>query len=273
MKITDPPLARIMVRRVLPNSFRGWVFLILGYAIFGNLAVAEDPLGTATKLRIESQREAVASQKRIDDIAEETQASLEEYRQLVQRGEDLRAYNDYLERLANDQNRGLLTLRKELNTAQQIQQQIEPLLSRMVDVLDRFVVLDMPFLLEERRLRLDNLQMLVNDLDVALAEKYRRIMEAYQIEMGYGRTIEAYTGDLILNGKTRTVEYLRIGRVALLYRTLDGREAGYWDKPDQQWRGLPTAEHAAIARGLRIAKKELPPDLIPVPLPAPETTE
>ena len=72
--------------------------------------------------------------------------------------------------------------------------------------------------------------------DVTISEKYRRIVEAYQVEMDYGRTIEAYEGELASEGgDPRTVQFLRVGRVTLLYQTLDGRETGYWDADRKAW--------------------------------------
>ena len=84
----------------------------------------------------------------------------------------------------------------------------------------------MPFLLEERRKRIAGLRDIMNRADVSLSEKYRRVVEAYQIEMDYGRTIEAYDGRLGEGDDARTVQFLRIGRVVLMYQTLDGRRDG-----------------------------------------------
>ena len=99
--------------------------------------------------------------------------------------------------------------------------------------------------------------------DVSLAEKYRRVLEAYQVETEYGRTIEAYQDDLILEDETRTVNFLRIGRVGLYYLTLDGQEAGAWN---EGWQSLDDSYRQAIDKGLKVAKKQLPPDLLVLPL-------
>ena len=63
-------------------------------------------------------------------------------------------------------------------------------------------------------------------------------MEAYQVETDYGRTIEAYRGPLTLEGTTRTVDFLRVGRVALFYRALDGSLVGHWDREQRAWKQL-----------------------------------
>ena len=101
--------------------------------------------------------------------------------------------------------------------------------------------------------------------DVTNAEKYRRIVEAYQIENDYGRTIEAYRGTLD-NGKT--VDFLRVGRIALVYQTLDGEETGVWDQGAQDWVELDDSYRTSIKQGLKIARKQSAPDLIELPLPA-----
>ena len=114
---------------------------------------------------------------------------------------------------------------------------------------------------------------MTNSPNTPVVEKYSRGMEAYQIEMEYGRNIEAYTGDLHQADRTRTVEFLRIGRIALMYLTLDGQEAGYWDKDAETWRTLPEHAHRSISQGLRIARKQAPPDFIEVPVPGPKSTQ
>ena len=136
--------------------------------------------------------------------------------------------------------------------------------------LDAFVAADVPMLLEERSARIQHLRDTMNRADVADSEKYRAIMEAYQIENEYGRTIETYHDDIELGGEIRTLDFLRIGRVALLYRTLDGSQSGAWNQRARNWIELPSEYRAAIRKGIRVARKQAAPDFIRLPILAPE---
>ena len=109
--------------------------------------------------------------------------------------------------------------------------------------------------------------------DVTNAEKYRRIVEAYQIENDYGRTIEAYRGSLKLGDRERTVDFLRFGRIALVYQSLDESEAGVWSQETRSWLPLDASHRSAIRAGLRIARKQAAPDLIELPPPSPMLME
>jgi len=231
--------------------------------------LANDPLDTATNIRLESQREAAASQARIDKMSAESAAMLEEYRGILSETDALRAQNDDLEARIADLEREIAALDREIRVAAVMRREIVPLLVRSVDALARFVELDLPFLPRERGLRLDRLRAMLDDPAVTPAEKYRRVVEAWQVETGYGRSIEAYPGKLTLEGQERTVDFLRVGRIALLYLTLDGRESGMWDVAGKRWRELPLRWNDRIATGLRVAQRSLPPELIIVPLPAP----
>ena len=142
-------------------------------------------------------------------------------------------------------------------------------MQRMVDTLEKFVSLDTPFLLEERSGRVDTLQEIMPRADVTISEKYRRIIEAYQIELEYGRTLESYDGLLGSGPDARTVSFVRLGRVALLYQTLDGAETGYWDAEKRDW-VVDNSYAAAVAEARRVAEKDGPPNLLTVPVPAPK---
>jgi hypothetical protein len=138
----------------------------------------------------------------------------------------------------------------------------------MVHTLEEFVNLDVPYLVEERKKRVANLKDILDRADVTVSEKYRRILEAYQIEMEAGRTLEAYDG-LIGEGEgAKAVSFLRAGRVALAYQTTDGSETGYWDQSQRQFVVDNDYAHD-VAEGLRIARKMKAPDLLHLPLPAP----
>jgi hypothetical protein len=141
---------------------------------------------------------------------------------------------------------------------------------RMIDALAQLVRSDIPFLQQERSQRVVLLRELMDRADVAVAEKYRRILEAYQIEMDYGRTLEAYRDELDVDGAKRTVDLVRVGRVGLYYQSLDGAQAGYWDRDARGWIDVDGADRLAIRQALRIARKQAAPELLRVQIPAPE---
>ena len=127
----------------------------------------------------------------------------------------------------------------------------------------------MPFLIEESTARFDNLKNIMGRADVTISEKYRLILEAYQIELDYGQTLEAYEGRLGTGPDARTVEFVKLGRVSLMYQTLDGGETGYWDHQQQTW-VVDESYAEAVANALRVARREGAADLLTVPVPAPQ---
>ncbi len=213
---------------------------------------------------------AIQSQKKIDGLSDKTQKMLEKYRVATHQTETLITYNKHLKDLLASQDKEKISLEQQLKDIETTQREIVPLILRMLDSLDKFIALDLPFLPAERKLRLSKLKTMVVRADVSNAEKFRRILEAYQIENDYGNTIEAYRADLTLEGVSSSVDFLRLGRVALYYQRFDGSEEGYWSREKKQWQILSTDYSNAIRNGLRIARKETAPDLLILPIPAAE---
>jgi hypothetical protein len=234
---------------------------------------AADPLHSAIDTRVAGQKEAVQSQQQVDALADQTQSMLQEYRQLNDQLGDLKTYDDQLERLVASQKKDIESHNRQLANLGETQIEIIPLMLRMLKALEDTVALDAPFLTQERQTRLKNLRAMMDSPDAPLPEKYRRIMEAYQIETDYGRNIEAYSGDLEKEGRKRTVDFLRAGRVALVYATLDGDETGYWDGKDRAWKTLPREYNEPVLHALRVARKQAPPDMVRLPVPAPEAAQ
>ena len=140
-------------------------------------------------------------------------------------------------------------------------------LIRMIEGLDRFVELDIPFLLEERVERVANLKILMERADVTVAEKFRRLTEAFQIENDFGRTIEAYQGTLVIEGATLEVSFLRLGRIGLYYQTADAGATGRWDPEARDWEVLGGSKaRNQVRRGLKMARKQVAPDLLLLPV-------
>jgi hypothetical protein len=239
-------------------------------------AAAEEPSDAAQVLREsravrrQANVEGVASQKRIDEISNETETLFAKYSSTLRQIDSIRVYNRQMQELVDSQEVELASLRDQLDRVDEVGRSVTPLMLRMIDALAAFVELDVPFLLDERTERVASLRETMGRADVTNAEKYRAIMEAYQIENEYGRTIEAYRGTLDRNGREITVDFLRFGRIALVYQSLDESEAGVWNQETRAWEPLDSGYRSAIRHGLRIARKQSAPDLIRLPLPEAE---
>jgi len=191
------------------------------------------------------------------------------YAQAIGDVQSLERFTRLLEEQVRSQEEEVASIQRQLVEIETTNREVQPLMQQMVNTLDSFIKLDVPFLLEERTAVVNNLKSVMDRADVSTSEKYRLILEAYQTELEYGRTLETYEGHLGTGATARTVEFARLGRVTLLYRTLDGSETGYWDAQKKDWVVDPSLR-GAIENAIRVAKGEGPPELLIVPVPAPQ---
>jgi rubrerythrin len=217
-------------------------------------------------------KEAAASQAKIDQLADQTQDMVGKYRQALADAESLKKYNEQLAIQVKSQTDRVGQMKKQLVDIEATQRDVLPLMQKMIDTLEQFVPLDVPFLIEERTKRVANLKQMMARADVSTSEKYRRILEAYQIEMEYGRTLEAYEGKLGEGDKARTVQFVRLGRISLMYQTPDGGETGYWDAGGKKWVQDDGYSHD-VREAIRVAKKQGAPDLLWAAVPAPTAVQ
>jgi hypothetical protein len=149
-----------------------------------------------------------------------------------------------------------------------INRQIFPLMERMIDGLDQSVGLDVPFLMEERTDRVANLKDIMERSDVSVAEKFRKVMEAYQIENDYGSTSETYSQEITLpEHGTRVYNMLRFGRIGLYFQSDDATITGRWDNDKRDW-VLDSSIRGEVRKGLQIARQQIAPELLILPVPA-----
>ena len=227
-----------------------------------------DKVNTVVGEQTKIEQSAQQSQQRINQLDDEAQKLVGQYRQTVAETESIKAYNTQLAMQVKSQNDELVSMQNQLAEIERTSREVLPMMQKMVDTFEQFVNLDLPFLQEERKNRIATLKDMMSRADVTISEKYRRITEAYSIEMEYGRTIEAYEGKLGEGDQAKTVEFLRTGRIALMYQTLDGKETGYWDADAKKW-VEDSGYRDAVKQGLRVAKKLGAPDLMIVPVHAP----
>ncbi len=211
------------------------------------------------------------SQAKIDRLADETRDLLSDYKTVNKQVDGLKVYNARLQRQIDNQEKRIGQIDTSIDQVTIIQRQMTPLVIRMIDGLAKFVELDMPFETEERNRRVEYLASNLDRADVTVAEKFRGVLEAYNIELQYGRGIDTYRGAIDIGGAQRDVDFLRVGRIALVYQTTDGTLSGAWDKSAGAWKDLPAGEYdAAIRKGIRIAKKQATIELLNMPISAPE---
>ena len=259
-----------------------WVAVVLGTLMTANFSFSQETTETEIILpdpieilddtlfvQRSSDLGSKDSQIIVSNLSDERQNLLGQYRLVLQQIDRLIAYNDYVERLIVDQEAQITDIGKQLDQFALIERGIVPLMLDSIEILDKFIDLDVPFLLEERKARVARLRTIMDLSDVTVSEKYRQIMDAYQIETTYGRDIEAYTGLLEIDGESRQVDFLRIGRTSLTYQTPDQEETGFWNKQAGQWEKLPNKYQNYVTQGLRVARKQVTPNLLELPIEAP----
>jgi hypothetical protein len=258
-----------------PRYFWPVVLLLATVNVFSTIhcQAADSVLQQSIDVNKAANQRAASSQDKIDALSDQTQAMYLEYKQSLMQLDSLKLYNNNLEQLITSQQNEIKSYNSQLSQIDNTQRDVIPLMIKMVDTLAQFIQLDQPFLLSERQTRVAELKTLLTRSDVATSEKYRRIMEAYQVEMEYGRTIEAYRDTLNAGGVQRSVDFFRLGRVALYYQTLDGQETGVWDKSAKKWVALSSDYRLPVSKGLRIARKQAAPDLLILPVNAAEQSK
>ncbi len=236
--------------------------------------VHADKLDKIVETGIVRTEEGKASQEKIDQSHDAAGNLLNQFKHANKMIDGLKIYNKLLQKQVDNQLQQTWQLMQSIQVVALIGRQIMPLMVRMIDSLEQFIELDIPFLPEERNERVANLRTMLERPDVSITEKYRRVLEAYQIEIEYGKTIKAYRGTLTLNETERDVEFLRIGRVAFLYQTIGAEQTGAWDKQNKIWTSLPSNQYRIpVTKAIRIAKKQIAPDLLIMPISSAETIQ
>jgi len=247
-------------------AVRGPLLFLLAAALS---TVSAGPVEQAQETVKETNRADAISQDRIDELSEETREMLQAYRQAIRKKQQLGVYNQELETIVAEQRSRKEALSTRIEEVRELREKAEPLLLRMVDSLERFVESDLPFQQKERTQRIQGLREAIADPSVGIAESFRKVLDAYQAEAEYGRTIDASRGELSFSGETRLVEFLRVGRAMLFYITPDDENVGYWDREAGNWKPLSTDYRTAVREGIEVARDQAAPKLIEIAAPAP----
>ena len=235
-------------------------------AVFsGSTAMAatfNDVFQAAAQMNAQAKR----SQAKIDDLTEETRRLLNEYKTVLKEVEGLKVYNRQLEKQIVNQEQEMVQLAASIDEVTIIERQITPLMLRMIDGLEQFVELDAPFLLDERRGRVERLREMMDRADVAVSEKFSQVFRAFQIENEYGRTMETYPTTIQIDGIDRKVDILKVGRIALVYQTPDGAETGMFNPGTREYESVDNSYQASVRQGIRMARQQASIDMLSLPV-------
>ena len=246
------------------------VFLASLFLFYGLDSLAQESknsqLDKSVDISTNSINSGASNQERLNKLDDETRLLEFDYKDTIKEYENLKLYNDQLQRIINSQEEEIISILNQIDELDNININLIPVMLKMIDALDKFVSLDIPFLKEERTERVTSLKNIMDRGDISTSEKFRKVTEAYQIESDYGRTIEAYRSEVSFEGEVFNADFLRVGRVSLAFVTSNGDKAGYWNKSTGSWEESSASVKRSTIDGLKIALKQAPPTLITIPL-------
>jgi regulator of replication initiation timing len=239
--------------------------LVGAFALASNNVIA-DPLNDLHKAEAKIHKAAVKSQVKIDNVYEQTQELIAEYRSVVDEREIIKVYNDHVARLVADQNAGIESFNKQIKEIDTTKRNVVPLMYRMIDTLEQFIKADVPFNTEKRLDRVEKLRELMTNSSVTTSEKYRQVLEAYLTEKDYSTVVTATQGALNLDGRDITVDFGRVGRIAYVAQSLDLKNAWVWNNSTKQWDKLSDEYLSPVTDLIRMARKQKALDLVKLPI-------
>ena len=241
--------------------------VLLASGVVGLLCAtpAQAQLEQALQTAKRSTAQSAASQQRVADMDDDAGAKQREYRAVLQQIDNIRLFVDQQDIYLQSQDSEIESLNTQLSTVEQIKQGMSPMMLRMTYSIEDAIKADVPFKLEERMARVQRLKNTLGDPSVSPAEQYRQVLNAYKIEVSYGQGLDSYEGAHPTKPNS-IVNFLRYGRVSLVYMTKDESEIGRYDMTSRTWEPVSTSEALGVRRAIRIANGEAAPGLVLAPV-------
>lgn len=245
---------------------------LIASTIIGALAfsasnfAAADALTELQKAEAQIFKNSSKSQSKINNIYEQTQELLAEYRNTVDEAEVLSGYNDHVQLMVDDQKANIKSLEDQIAGIDKTKQGVVPLMYKMIDTLEEFVDLDVPMNIDARKERIAGLRDVMGDSDVSVSEQFRLVLEAYEIEASYGTIFGVYQGELDLGDRMITADFVHMGRISFVAQSLDMKNAWVWNNEKRSWEALGDEYLKPVTDAVRMARKQLPLDLAKLPV-------
>lgn len=217
------------------------------------------PVGETLAVQQQSQQRADAWQaQRLTLVAQLTT--------LQQQQQQLQNKKTVLTQRVDAQRQAIEQLTRTINESKRLTDEMLPFLSETWQLLTQQIGHDLPFLQYERQTRLDHLNTALADPQLAVGEKFRRLMETLRVESEYGRDIEVVQQSLLIEGRDLLMNQLRIGRLALFAQSLDGEQSVIYDMATQSWQPIDRQYNRELGRAIEMGLKHRPIDLLTLPI-------
>ena len=240
------PMKRNKVLAIAANAF---------LIVWGGVLMAAGPLDSSMNIEKEMDKAAASTQKTVDKLADQTADDAQTYQMTLQSIDSLKAYNASIEGYIRRQKAEMASIQAQMDGIDGTERAVIPMMEDMIESLDQFVHLDIPFLIPEREKRITFLREMMLRVDVSNSEKYRKILEAYEQEITTG-------------GAKKTVDFLRFGRIALVYQSRDEETRAYWDNDSTSWVSIGDEYRRSIREGIKMARGQANLGLINLPIPS-----
>ena len=226
---------------------------------------AHAQLDQALQTAKRSTAQSAQSQQRVANMDDDAESKKREYAAVLQQIDNIKLFVDQQDIYLQSQNSDIESLNDQLGTVEAIKQGMSPMMLRMAVKIEDAIKDDVPFLIEERLARVERLKNTLSDPAVSPAEQYRQVLNLYKQEVSFGQGLESYEGRHPTKANS-VVNYLRYGRVSLLYMSKDESEIARYDMASKSWEPLPASDAMKIRRSIRIALKEAAPAVIVAPV-------
>lgn len=210
------------------------------------------------------------TQENEDHWAENKAELVARYRALKSEEKELQKARSILEKQVQAQQAKRAEAQREMTETAHIRQKLQSRLDAVILRLEEFIERDLPFLSQERSERIDSVKETLVQIDTSFAEKYRRVMETLKVETEYGQNVEVYQKAIEIHGESElqpiVADILRFGRLALFFRTPDGKVVGHWDRAGAKWVALPNKYRRHINSATEIALRRRTVEMVKLPL-------
>ncbi|PHR59153.1 MAG: hypothetical protein COA43_09895 [Robiginitomaculum sp.] len=245
-----------IVKHVLLAGTAAMVFTVPAHA---------QSLERAMRVAKSSTAASAASQQRVEALDDDADTMIRDYRAVLQQIDNIKLFVDQQDIYLESQSSELASLRRQLGTVEAVKQGMAPMMLRMTVAIEDSIEADLPFLMSERRARIERVKSALGNPDVTPVEQYRQVLNAFKIEVSYGQGLDSYEGKHPTKEGSK-VNFLRYGRVSLVYMTKDEAEIGVYDLASKAWKEVSGKQAIEIRQAIRVAKGEAAPKLVIAPI-------